>query len=207
MSRVRIKICGVTRAEDALAAVRLGADALGFNFWPGSKRHITPAAARVIIARLPPFVTPVGVFVNQLEGEMRAIAAETGIQVFQLHGDEPPALCARLPLPVVKAIPVDQVRTLSRLLSYEVSAFLLDTPSRGYGGSGEPFEWSLAEGVSEVAPVILAGGLTPENVAAALRAVRPYAVDVASGVESSPGVKDMGKMSRFVAAVREAGLP
>ena len=207
MNRVRVKICGVTRAEDALAAVRLGADALGFNFWPGSKRHITAAAARGIIARLPPFVTPVGVFVNQLEGEMLAIAAESGIQVFQLHGDEPPALCARLPLPVVKAIPVDQVRTLSRLLSYEVSAFLLDTPSRGYGGSGEPFDWSLAEGVSDVAPVILAGGLTPENVAAAVRAVRPYAVDVASGVESSPGVKDTARMSRFFAAVREVHLP
>jgi phosphoribosylanthranilate isomerase len=207
MNRVRIKICGVTRAEDALAAVRLGADALGFNFWPGSKRHVTAAAARAIIVRLPPFVTPVGVFVNQPEGEMRAIAAETGIQVFQLHGDEPPELCARLPLPVVKAIPVDQVRTLSRLLSYEVSAFLLDTPSRGYGGSGVPFDWSLAEGVSEVAPVILAGGLTPENVAAAVRAVRPYAVDVASGVESSPGVKDMARMSRFFAAVREVDLP
>ena len=207
MNRVRVKICGVTRGEDALAAVRLGADALGFNFWPGSKRHITAAAARGIIARLPPFVTPVGVFVNQLEGDMRALAAETGIQVFQLHGDEPPELCARLPLPVVKAIPVDQVRALSRLLSYEVSAFLLDTPSRGYGGSGEPFDWSLAEGVSEVAPVILAGGLTPENVAAAVRAVRPYAVDVASGVESSPGVKDMARMSRFFAAVREVHLP
>ena len=204
---VRVKICGVTSLEDALAAARFGADALGFNFWPGSRRHITPAAARGIIARLPPFVTPVGVFVNQLEGEMRAIAAETGIQLFQLHGDEPPELCARLPLPVVKAIPVDQVRTLSRLLSYEVSAFLLDTPSRGYGGSGEPFDWSLAEGVSEVAPVILAGGLTPENVAAAVRAVRPYAVDVASGVESSPGVKDMARMSRFFAAVREVHLP
>jgi phosphoribosylanthranilate isomerase len=206
-SVVRIKICGVTRAEDALAAVRLGADALGFNFWPGSRRHLTAAAAREIIRRLPPFVTPVGVFVNQPEGEMRAIAAESGIQLYQLHGDEPPELCARLDLPVVKAIPVDQVRTLSRLLSYEVSAFLLDTPSRGYGGSGEPFDWSLAEGVSEVAPVILAGGLTPENVAAAVRAVRPYAVDVASGVESSPGVKDPIKMSRFVAAVREVGLP
>jgi len=207
MSGVRIKICGVTRAEDALAAVRLGADALGFNFWPGSKRHVPPAVARAIIARLPPFVTPVGVFVNQTEGEMRAIAAESGIRIFQLHGDEPPELCARLPLPVVKAIPVDQVKTLSRLLSYEVSAFLLDTPSRGYGGSGEPFDWSLAEGVSEVAPIILAGGLTPENVAAAVRAVRPYAVDVASGIESSPGVKDMARMSRFIAAVREVILP
>jgi phosphoribosylanthranilate isomerase len=207
VSVVRIKICGVTREEDALAAVRLGADALGFNFWPGSRRHLTPAAARLIIERLPPLVTTVGVFVNQPEAEMRAIAAETGIQVFQLHGDEPPELCARMPLPVVKAIPVDQVRTLSRLLSYEVSAFLLDTPSRGYGGTGQPFDWSLAEGVSEVAPVILAGGLTPENVADAVRAVRPYAVDVASGVESSPGVKDMDRMSRFVAAVREVRLP
>jgi phosphoribosylanthranilate isomerase len=138
---------------------------------------------------------------------MRAIAAESGIQVFQLHGDESPELCARMPLPVIKAIPVDQVRTLSRLLSYEVSAFLLDTPSRGYGGTGVPFDWSLAEGVSEVAPVILAGGLTPENVAAAVRAVRPYAVDVASGVESAPGVKDFARMARFVAAAREVRTP
>jgi phosphoribosylanthranilate isomerase len=203
----RIKICGVTRLEDALLAARLGADALGFNFWPGSSRHVTAASAQAIISRLPPFVTPVGVFVNQSEGEMRAIAAESGIQVFQLHGDEPPELCARLPLPVVKAIPVDQVATLSRLLSYEVQAFLLDTPSRGYGGTGRPFDWSLAEGVSEVAPVILAGGLTPENVADAVRAVRPWAVDVASGVESSPGVKDADRMSRFVHAVREVRLP
>jgi phosphoribosylanthranilate isomerase len=207
MNTVRIKICGVTRLEDALAAARLGADALGFNFWPGSKRHLDAATARRIISRLPPFVTPVGVFVNQSEGELRAIAGETGIQVFQLHGDEPPELCARLPLPVVKAIPVDQVRSLSRLLSYEVQAFLLDTPSRGYGGSGEPFDWALAEGVSDVAPVILAGGLTPENVAGAVRAVRPWAVDVASGVESSPGVKDAARMARFVAAVREVRLP
>jgi len=207
VNSVRVKICGVTRLPDALDAARLGADALGFNFWPRSKRHVNAATARQIIARLPPFVTPVGVFVNQSEGEMRAIAAETGIQVFQLHGDEPPELCSRLPLPVVKAIPVDQVRTLSRLLSYEVQAFLLDTPSRGYGGTGQPFDWSLAEGVSEVAPVILAGGLTPENVAEAVRAVRPWAVDVASGVESSPGVKDADRMSRFIEAVREVRLP
>jgi phosphoribosylanthranilate isomerase len=203
----RVKICGITRLEDALAAARLGADALGFNFWPGSRRHVTPAAAHAIVSALPPFVTPVGVFVNQPEGEIRAIAAETGIQVLQLHGDEPPDLCARLPLPVVKAIPVDQVSTLSRLLSYEVQAFLLDTPSRGFGGTGRPFDWSLAEGVSDVAPVILAGGLDPENVAAAIRAVRPFAVDVASGVESSPGVKDPDRMSRFIHAVREVRLP
>ena len=204
MSQVRIKICGITRAEDALEAVRLGADALGFNFFRSSKRYISPAAAAGIVARLRPFVTTVGVFVNQPEAELRAIAAESGIQVFQLHGDEPPDLCARLPLPVVKAIAVDQVKTLSSLLSYEVSAFLLDTPSRGFGGSGVPFDWSLAEGVSEVAPVILAGGLTPENVAEAIRAVHPYAVDVASGVESAPGEKDPARMARFIDAARGA---
>jgi phosphoribosylanthranilate isomerase len=207
LSAVRIKICGVTRVEDALGAARLGADAIGFNFWPESRRHVTPAAARAIIERLPPLVTTVGVFVNQPEAELRAIADESGIQVFQLHGDEPPDLCSRLPLPVVKAIPVDQVRTLSRLLSYEVAAFLLDTPSRGYGGTGQPFDWSLAQGVSEVAPVILAGGLNPDNVAEAIRAVRPYAVDVASGVESSPGVKDLALLARFVAAARKAAGP
>jgi len=204
LSQVRIKICGITRAEDALEAVRLGADALGFNFFRSSKRYISPAAAAGIVARLRPFVTTVGVFVNQPEAELRAIAAESGIQVFQLHGDEPPDLCARLPLPVVKAIAVDQVKTLSSLLSYEVSAFLLDTPSRGFGGSGVPFDWSLAEGVSEVAPVILAGGLTPENVAEAIRAVHPYAVDVASGVESAPGEKDPARMARFIDAARGA---
>lgn len=205
MSQVRVKICGITRVEDALLAVRLGADALGFNFWPESKRYVSPSAASAIVARLPPFVTSVGVFVNQPEAELRAIAAESGVQVFQLHGDEPPDLCSRLPLPVIKAIAVDEVRTLSRLLSYEVSAFLLDTPSRGFGGSGVPFDWSLAEGVSEAAPVVLAGGLTPENVAEAIRAVRPYAVDVASGVESAPGVKDPARLARFIAAAR--GVP
>jgi phosphoribosylanthranilate isomerase len=207
MSRVRAKICGITRLEDALAAARLGADALGFNFWPESKRFVTPAAAREIVRRLPPLVTPVGVFVNQPEGEMRAVAAETGVQVLQLHGDEPPELCARLPLPVWKAVAVDRLGSLARLLSYEVQAFVLDTPSRGFGGSGVPFDWSLAEGVSEAAPVVLAGGLTPDNVAEAIRAVRPWAVDVASGVESSPGVKDADRMARFLAAVREVALP
>ncbi len=201
---VKVKICGITRLEDALVAVHLGADALGFNFWPGSKRYVNPAAAWEIVRRLPPLVTPVGVFVNQPESEMIGIAKETGMRVLQLHGDEPPDLCARLPFPVVKAIRVDAVKTLAALASYEVAAFLLDTPTRGYGGSGTPFDWSLAEGVSEIAPIILAGGLTPENVAQAIATVKPYAVDVASGVESAPGVKDQDKMARFIQAVRSA---
>ncbi len=201
---MKVKICGITRLEDALAAERLGADALGFNFWPRSKRYVTPAAAREIVRRLPPLVTPVGLFVNQPESEMVGVAQETGMRVLQLHGDEPPDLCAHLPFPVIKAIRVDAVKTLAALASYEVSAFLLDTPSRGYGGSGAPFDWSLAEGVSEIAAIILAGGLTPENVARAITAVRPYAVDVASGVESAPGIKDHSKMARFIEAAKSA---
>jgi phosphoribosylanthranilate isomerase len=207
MSATRVKICGITRLEDALEAVRLGADALGFNFWPGSRRHVAPAAAREIVRRLPPLVTTVGVFVNQPEEEIRAAAAASGVQVLQLHGDEPPELCARLPLPVVKAVPVDRAQDVARLRAYGAAAILLDTPTAGFGGSGRVFDWSLADGLPSALPVILAGGLGPENVADAVRRLRPYAVDVASGVESSPGVKDAGRMARFVAAVREVALP
>jgi len=201
---MRVKICGITRLEDALAAERLGADALGFNFWPGSRRYVDPAVATDIVRRLPPLVTPVGLFVNQSESEMIDIAQRTGVRVLQLHGDEPPELCVRLPFPVIKAIRVDAVKTLSILVSYQVAAFVLDAPSRDYGGSGLSFDWSLAEGVSEIAPIILAGGLTPENVAQAIAALNPYAVDVASGVESAPGVKDRFKMERFIRAAKAA---
>lgn len=203
MTPPRVKICGVTRLEDALQAARLGADALGFNFWPGSKRFLAPAAARAVVDQLPPFVTPVGVFVDQTEEEIRRAAEESGVRVVQLHGDEPPELCARLPFPVVKAVRVGGILPLDALAAYPVAAFLLDAPSAGYGGSGAAFDWSLAEGVADLAPVILAGGLEPENVAAAVRLVRPYAVDVASGVESAPGVKDVSKMVRFIAAAKE----
>ena len=201
--RVRVKICGITRSEDALLAAQLGADALGFNFWPKSKRFIEPEAARAIVAKLPPFVVPVGVFVNQPEDEIRSAAARAGVEVIQLHGDESPEFCTRFNLPVLKAIRVEELRSLAALASYEVSGFLLDTPSRGFGGSGRPFDWTLAEGISECGSIILAGGLTPENVAAAIQAVRPWAVDVASGVESSPGVKDPAKLTRFIQAAKE----
>lgn len=203
MSLVRVKICGLTRPEDAWAAARLGADAVGFNFWPGSTRYVPPEVARAMVDRLPPFVAPVGVFVNQTEEEIRTAAAASGVRVLQLHGDEGPDLCARMPLPVVKAIRVESARSLDALGAYQVAAFLLDAPSGGFGGSGSTFDWSLLEGVAELGPVVLAGGLTPENVAAAVRAVRPYAVDVASGVESAPGAKDVARMARFIAAVRE----
>jgi phosphoribosylanthranilate isomerase len=199
----KVKICGITRLDDALEAVRLGADALGFNFWAGSRRHVSPSDARAIVRRLPAFVTAVGVFVDAPREEILSAVERSGVQVAQLHGDEPPALCASLPLPVVKALRVTDGRALAALASYEVASFLLDAPSAGYGGSGATFDWSLAAAAAEVTPVVLAGGLTPENVAEAVRVVRPFAVDVASGVESSPGVKDPDKMRRFIAAAKE----
>jgi len=200
----RVKICGITRLEDALAAVRLGADALGFNFWPGSRRHLAPSAAREIIRALPPFVTAVGVFVDPTREEAVSAAAISGVQVLQLHGDEPPELCAHLPLPVLKGIRVSGPAALALLGRYVgVAGFLLDAATPEYGGSGQTFDWSLVAGAAERVTVVLAGGLTPANVAEAVRSVRPYAVDVASGVESAPGVKDHDLMSRFVRAAKE----
>lgn len=198
MAPPRVKICGITRLEDALAAIRFGADALGFNFWPGSKRYLPPADARPIVRRLPPFVAAVGVFVDPTREDVLAAAAASGITVAQLHGDESPALCAALPLPVLKGIRVAGAHALAQLASYEVQGFVLDAPSAGYGGSGTTFDWSLVAEVARELPVVLAGGLTPENVAEAVRTVRPFAVDVASGVESAPGVKDAERMRLFL---------
>ncbi len=202
----KVKICGITRVEDALAAVRLGADALGLNFWPGSKRYIAPAEARDIVRRLPPFVAAVGVFVNPTRDEVLRAQDASGIGVVQLHGDEPPALCASIPFPVVKAIRVTDARALAALSSYEVRAFLLDASCAGYGGGGVAFDWRLAAtAVAGEVPVILAGGLHPGNVAEAIRAVQPWAVDVATGVESAPGVKDSEKMRLFIENAKEEG--
>jgi phosphoribosylanthranilate isomerase len=200
----RVKICGVTRLEDALLAARLGADAIGFNLWPGSKRHVPPDAVRAIVDRLPPFVTAVGIFVDQRAAEVLALAAHTGIAAIQLHGDESPAECSGYPLPVLKAVRVSGPASLAALDRYRVRAFVLDAPSPGFGGSGSTFDWSLARAAAERTTVVLAGGLTPENVADAIRAVRPWAVDVASGVEAMPGVKDPEKLARFIARAKEA---
>lgn len=201
----RVKICGITRLEDALAAVRLGADALGFNFWPGSRRYLAPAAARAIIRALPPLVTTVGVFVDPGRDEAMAAAAISGVQVLQLHGDESPEACARLPLPVLKGIRVRGEASLALLDRYEgaVAGFLLDADTAGYGGSGQVFDWALAARAAAQRPIVLAGGLTPANVAEAVRAVRPFGVDVASGVEAAPGVKDPDLVSRFIRAAKE----
>ncbi len=195
---VLVKICGITRLEDALAAARLGADWVGFNFWPRSRRYLAPEAAAPIVAALPASVLPVGVFVDPTAAELSRAVQVSGVRTVQLHGDEPPALCAAALVPVVKGIRVRDAHSLAALAAYEVSAFLLDSPGPGYGGSGRVFDWSLAAEIAAELPLWLAGGLTPENVGEAVRRVRPRGVDVASGVESSPGVKDMGLMEAFV---------
>jgi phosphoribosylanthranilate isomerase len=200
-----VKICGITRLEDALAAARLGADWLGFNFWPRSRRYIAPEAAASIVAALPASVLPVGVFVDPRATELARAIQVSGVRTVQLHGDEPPALCASAPVPVVKGIRVRDAHSLAALAAYEVSAFLLDSATPGYGGSGTAFDWALASEVAAEVPLWLAGGLTPENVAEAVRRVRPRGVDVASGVESAPGVKDVRSMEAFIRNAKAGG--
>jgi phosphoribosylanthranilate isomerase len=205
---VRIKICGITRIEDAHAAVEAGADALGFMFYPPSKRNISAATARSIIASLPPFVSRVGVFVDATEEQIRSTAIEAGIDTVQLHGSETPEFCRALhPYPVIKAFRVRGPESMEELARYQDVPWLLDSFSTGaLGGTGKTFDWDLAaSAVSRGGRVILAGGLSSSNVTQAIQAVHPWAVDVSSGVESAPGRKDAGLLSEFVKAVRRAG--
>ena len=203
----RIKICGVTRLEDALWAVDLGAAALGFNFYPPSPRYIEPAAARAIVRRLPPFVTAVGVFANETDaGHVISLALEASVTAVQVHGPGFPALHELLSaFTLVVAVAVREGFKAEELGRFKPSAYLLDAfdPDR-QGGTGKTFDWSAAREASQYGAIILAGGLTPENVGRAVREVRPFAVDVASGVESAPGIKDPAKLRAFFAAVAEA---
>ena len=202
---VRVKICGITAADDALHAAACGADALGFVFYTGSPRCVTPAAAAAICAGLPPFVSRVGLFVNEDPERIRAVADECGLDVVQLHGDEPAQDCVRLSRRVVKALRVRDVASLAGHEQYAVSALLLDAwDADRFGGTGASFNWELATGIARQRPVILAGGLTPDNVAEAIRQVRPYGVDVSSGVERAPGRKDPEKVARFIRMAKEA---
>lgn len=199
MTTVRVKICGITRIEDAMAAVDAGADALGFIFYDKSPRSIAPADAAAIIATLPPFVQAVGLFVNEEIQTIRGIVETCGIDVVQLHGDEPPEFCASLPYRIVKSIRVRNLTSLDPMKDYRVSAFVLDAYSKeAYGGTGLRFNWDIAVSARRYGTVILAGGLTPENVAQGIEQVHPYAVDVAGGVEVSPGIKDHAKMREFI---------
>jgi phosphoribosylanthranilate isomerase len=204
----RVKICGLTNHEDALAAVEAGADLLGFNFYTRSPRYVTPDAARGIIERLPESVVSVGVFVNEREPEaVERIASEAGVGAAQLHGDETPEFCSHLDgLLTIKALRVGPDYDAARASEFGTDAVLLDAFVKDeWGGTGHTFDWALARRTRDrVSKLFLAGGLTPENVAAAVEAVNPYAVDVCSGVEISPGRKNFLLMRRFVEAVKEA---
>ncbi len=203
---IAIKICGVTRPEDAAAAAALGATHLGLNFWPRSRRFVTVETARAIAAAVPAEVRLVGVFVNAALDEIEDTVTRAGLHLAQLHGDEEPGFCERLAGRYLRALPAD--RAAEAALYPNAVAILVDTPTTGYGGAGVTFDWSLVEGARGAGrPLFLAGGLGPGNVAAAVRAVRPDGVDVASGVESAPGIKDLDKMRDFIAAAREAARP
>lgn len=203
---VKIKICGITNLADAKAAVDYGADALGFVFFKESPRYIPPEEAASIIRSLPSFVNSVGVIVNESAENMAGIISATGIDVIQLHGEETPEMC-RLTRRVIKAIRVKSLESLDPLNKYRdyVSAFLLDTYTPNIlGGTGQIFNWDIAVDAKQFGRIILAGGLTPDNVSDAVRHVNPYAVDVSSGVEAKKGKKDHEKMKLFVERAKGA---
>jgi phosphoribosylanthranilate isomerase len=202
---IKIKICGITNLEDALASSDSGADALGFNFYKKSPRWIEPEKAAEIIAQLPPFVMPVGIFVNEREEKIREIQQLACLQALQFHGDESPEFCQRFGGRVIKAFQVKDKESLKNMAHYHVGAFLLDSYRDGVrGGTGVTFDWHLAVVAKTFGKVILAGGLTPENVAEAVKLVQPYGVDVAGGVEKETGIKDHAKIKKFIAEVRRA---
>jgi phosphoribosylanthranilate isomerase len=201
---IRIKICGITRYEDAKAAASIGVDAVGFIFYPKSPRYIAPEDAAAIIAGLPPFISRVGVFVDETPERVVAIARTAGIDTLQLHGTESPEFCAMMPLPVIKGFSINAVTDLSKLDGYRTSGFLLDTWSPDQrGGTGKTFDWSIAtEACRKSDRIILAGGLNPDNIREAVETVHPYGVDINSGVEIRPGEKNPHKMRELVQIVR-----
>lgn len=200
MSKTRVKICGITRLEDALTAIEAGADALGFVFYPPSPRYIAPEKAAEIIAQLPPFVTTVALFVNEPEAEVRRIMALTQVDLLQFHGDENADYCQQFGRAWIKALRVRDADSLQQDLNqfHAARAILLDSYRPGVpGGTGETFNWELIPAQSAQA-IILAGGLTPENISTAVQQVKPYAVDVSGGVEASKGIKDPVKIHAFI---------
>jgi phosphoribosylanthranilate isomerase len=202
----RVKICGVTNVADAQAAAEAGADMIGLNFYEQSPRQISLATAVEISRALPPLVLRVGVFVNPAEALVMRVISECGLSLLQFHGDETSEFCTQFGLMSLKAFRIRDAESLNQLADYQTNAFLLDAHSRsGLGGTGEKFNWELAvEAQNFGKPIFLAGGLTPENVGDAVKRVRPFGVDVSSGVESAPGKKDPAKVSAFIQAVRNA---
>jgi phosphoribosylanthranilate isomerase len=195
---VKVKICGITNKEDAGVAADAGADALGFIFASSSPRYLAPERAADIITALPPFVTAVGVFVNATRDHICDVIEKTGVRCIQLHGEERPEDCEGYSIAVYKAFGVDSGFDVRRLAEYATPAFLLDARVNGRsGGSGRTFDWDVAVAAKPFGRIILGGGLTPANVEGAIRHVRPYAIDVNSGVESAPGRKDPAKLRRL----------
>lgn len=201
---VAIKVCGITRMEDALLAASVGVSALGFVFWPGSPRYVEPEAAQRIIGLLPPMIAVVGVFVNQPLEDVRRIAAEIGLTAVQLHGAETADYWNSLSPRVIKAVPLSSRADADAIGRYprEVTLLLDAHDPVRYGGTGRTIDWRVAAAIAATRPVILSGGLRPDNVAAAIQQVRPYGVDVSSGVEQQPGVKDASRLQAFVRAAR-----
>lgn len=205
MPRTRIKICGLTRAQDVDAAVAAGADALGFVFYPASPRHVTIDQAAALMARVPPFVTIVALFVNADPAFVREALARLPIGLLQFHGDEPEADCLQYGRPYIRAA---RMRAGVDLIEYaacfpSARGLLLDAFVEGYGGGGKVFDWSLIPPDFD-RPLILSGGLSADNVTEAVRRIRPWAVDVSSGVEAGKGIKDAGAIARFISGVRDA---
>ena len=202
----KIKICGITNIEDATLAANLGADALGFVFYKDSPRYIQKDAAKEIIRELPPFVSSVGVFVNEKEDRVREISSDCRLDILQFHGNESPDFCSHFDKKVIKAFSINNRKDLAIISSYQVSAVLLDTYYEDIcGGGGKAFNWELASEAKRFASrVILAGGLSPDNVMKAIQKVEPYGVDVSSGVEFKPGKKDHVKLEKFIKIVKKA---
>ena len=212
MNHVSVKICGITTIEDALMCVDAGADALGLCFWPHSKRYVSREVAREIVEALPAAVEVVAVVVDEGADELQRLRDEVGIQWIQLHGDESPELLERFLPHAYKAMGVEHAGDVARLSDYPGERILVDKAIAGLpGGTGKTFDWALVQELASRRQLVLAGGLNPENVARAVRTVRPYRVDVASGVEWSPGRKDEGKVRAFIsqarAALLESGQP
>lgn len=198
----RVKICGITSAVDAMAAVEAGASAIGILFWPESPRFVARERAREIVRALPPFVSVVGVFVNQVD-EAAELAPEVGLSAVQFHGDEPPASYRQFAVPVIKSVAVRDETSVDEAMAVpEHVTVLLDADDRAKrGGTGRVVNWQVAAAIARRRRTILSGGLSPENVAAAVAAVDPYAIDVSSGVESAPGRKDGAKLRALFAAL------
>lgn len=199
----RIKICGITRPDDARAAAAAGATAIGMIFWPDSPRAVASGAAREIVAALPAGVPGIGVFVNQSEDEINAAVFDARLFGVQLHGDEPLEIIGRIRRPVIRAMSIAQAAAIDEVPSSVTVLLDASDPARR-GGTGTTIDWNAAAGIARKRPIVLAGGLTPDNVAEAIAIVKPYAVDVSSGVESRPGIKDHAKIHAFMEAVRRA---